>query len=86
MRRTPRQFTVPVAMAYVVGTCGELISRLTGKPGIVSREKIAEGCQRYWTCSTKRATDELGFTASTCIERGLAETLAWYKEAGWLTY
>ena len=29
---------------------------------------------------------ELGFAAPTSLDAGLAETLAWYKEAGWLTY
>ena len=57
-----------------------------GKPGIISREKIREARFPFWTCATARATEELHFTAATSIESGLAETLAWYKEAGWLTY
>jgi nucleoside-diphosphate-sugar epimerase len=41
---------------------------------------------RHWTCQTQRATQELGFVARTPLETGIAETLAWYKEAGWLKY
>jgi nucleoside-diphosphate-sugar epimerase len=62
----------------------ELWARVTGKPGIISREKIREAQCGYWTCDTRRATEEIGFTAATGIEAGLAETLAWYKGAGWL--
>jgi nucleoside-diphosphate-sugar epimerase len=86
MRRSPRVLKVPVPVAYAVGACAELWSRLTGKPGIISREKIREAACAAWTCDTRRASSELDFTARTPIESGLTETLAWYKEAGWLTW
>jgi dihydroflavonol-4-reductase len=86
MHRTPRILKVPLPLATAAGACGELMARATGKPGIISREKIVEARCRYWTCDTSRATAELGFTAPTSIEAGLAATLAWYKDAGWLTY
>jgi len=86
MARTPRVLTVPFAVAHAVGACGELWARLSGKPGIVSREKIAEARCMAWTCDTGRAASELGFVAPTSLDEGLAATLAWYKEAGWLTY
>ncbi len=68
------------------GACAEAVARLRGKPGIISRDKIREARYPFWTCDTSRASAELGFTAATRIEAGLAETLAWYKEAGWLAY
>jgi nucleoside-diphosphate-sugar epimerase len=40
----------------------------------------------HWTCDTRRAAAELNFQARTSLPQGLAETLAWYKEAGWLHY
>jgi nucleoside-diphosphate-sugar epimerase len=86
MARTPRVVTVPFAVARAVGACGELWARLSGKPGIISREKIAEAHCMAWTCDTGRAARELGFVAPTSLDEGLAATLAWYKEAGWLTY
>jgi len=86
MRRTPRMLTIPLPFAMAVGACAEAVARLTGKPGIISREKIREARYPFWTCDTSRASQELNFTAPTAIEAGLAETLAWYKEAGWLTY
>ena len=86
MARTPRVVTVPFAVANAVGACAELLARLRGKPGIVSREKIAEARCMAWTCDTARAASELGFVAPTSLDEGLERTLAWYKEAGWLTY
>ena len=86
MARTPRVVTVPFALANAVGACGEAWSRITGKPGILSREKVLEARCMAWTCDTRRAAEELGFVAPTSLEEGLRESLAWYKEAGWLAY
>jgi nucleoside-diphosphate-sugar epimerase len=47
---------------------------------------VKEARCRHWTCDTRRAAQELGFEAQTSLELGLAQTLAWYKETGWLKY
>jgi nucleoside-diphosphate-sugar epimerase len=86
MKRTPRVLKLPAAVARATGWGAEIWSQFTGKPGIVSREKVAEAECAFWTCDPRRAAAELGFAASTSLEEGLAETLLWYKEAGWLTY
>ncbi len=86
MARTPRVVTVPFAVANAVGACEEIWARLRGRPGIISRDKMAEARCMAWTCDTGRAAQELGFVAATSLDEGLAATLAWYKEAGWLTY
>jgi dihydroflavonol-4-reductase len=86
MGRDPRVLRVPVAVANAAGFGAEVWSRITRRPGIVSREKMAEAQCMSWTCDSGRAAAELGFQAATSLEEGLAETLAWYKEAGWLKY
>ncbi len=86
MARRPRVVRVPPLVAYAVGLGAEAWSHITGKPGIISREKVAEARCRWWTCDTRRAAAELGFEARTPLDAGLAQTLAWYKEAAWLTY
>jgi nucleoside-diphosphate-sugar epimerase len=84
--RKARVLRVPVAVAYAAGWCAEMGAHLTRKPGIISREKVREAQCSYWTCDTRRAAEEIGFEARTPLEAGLAETLAWYREAGWLKY
>jgi nucleoside-diphosphate-sugar epimerase len=86
MNCTPRVLRVPAAIAHAAGTGAEIWSRITRKPGIISREKVVEAQCEFWTCDVRRAAAELGFEAPTSLENGLAQTLAWYKEAGWLTY
>ncbi|HZT29316.1 MAG TPA: NAD-dependent epimerase/dehydratase family protein [Bryobacteraceae bacterium] len=79
-----RMLAVPRAAASGVGLVGEWWSRLTGRPVILSREKVAEACCRYWICDSGRARRELGFETKHDLRAGMAETLAWYREAGWL--
>jgi nucleoside-diphosphate-sugar epimerase len=84
--RRARVLRVPAQVAYAAGYGAEIWARVTGNPGIISREKVAEAQCPYWTCDVRRAAAELGFEAGTSLDAGLAETLAWYREAGWLKY
>jgi len=81
-----RRVRVPLPMAYAVGYCAEIWAHVRRRPGIVSRDKIAEAQCAYWVCDARRAAADLGWEAATVLEAGLAETLAWYKEAGWIRY
>ena len=86
MGRSPRMVRVPGAAALAGGFFAEVWARATGKPGILSREKVREACCAAWVCDSRRAAVELGFEAPTGLEKGLSETLAWYRGAGWLRY
>ena len=68
--------TVPAAVAYGA----EALARLTGKPGLVNRGKIAELYHPDWV-SREGA---ISLPDATGFAEGLAETVAWYREAGWL--
>ena len=82
--RKPRRLAVPRTLAWAVGLAGEAWSLCASRPGIISREKIREACCPYWTCDAGRAARELGFIAATPLKEGMAETIAWYRQAGWL--
>jgi dihydroflavonol-4-reductase len=84
--RKARIVRVPVAVAYAGAWCAEMWAHAAGKPGIISREKVREVQCSYWTCDARRAAEEIGFEARTPLDAGLAETLGWYREAGWLKY
>jgi nucleoside-diphosphate-sugar epimerase len=86
MGHRPRILRVPVVAAKGVAFFAEFWSHITQNPAIISRGKVAEACCRFWTCDPARAVADLGFEAPTPLTTGLAKTLAWYKEAGWLKY
>lgn len=83
--RKVRTVPVPAAAAYALGWMAEMASRMRGKPGILSREKVREAGCRYWVCDTGKARRELGFSAQHSLREGLTETLLWYRNSGWLT-
>ena len=86
MGRRARVVTLPPGLAYAAGFAAEIWSRISRRPGIVSRDKIVEAGFPAWVCDPSRAAAELDFRARTSMREGLATTLAWYKEAGWLRY
>jgi dihydroflavonol-4-reductase len=86
MGRPVRILRIPPAAARTIGWGAEVWAKASGRPGILSRDKIREAQCAYWTCDPGRAAAELGFQAGTDWRGGLAETLAWYKGAGWLHY
>jgi nucleoside-diphosphate-sugar epimerase len=86
MGRKPRMVRVPAGAARAVAFGAELWSRVIRRPGIISRDKISEMQCSYWVCDTRRAQAEIGFEATTGIVEGLTNTLAWYREAGWLKW
>ena len=86
MGREVHTVTIPEKAAYVLGMCAEWWTGFSGKPGILSRDKVREACCTGWVCDPGRARRELGFCTSTSLEEGLRRTLDWYKEAGWLKF
>lgn len=86
MGRKPMVLSIPKSAAYGIGCVAEAWSALIRKPGMISREKIAEATCARWVCDSRRASTELGFDAKTSLDAGLLETLTWYKEAGWVKY
>ena len=82
--RRIHMIAAPQGAARAIGAAAEAWSHLSGKAGILSREKVAEADHRFWTCDPSRAREELGFTAKYDLEAAVGETLAWYREAGWL--
>jgi nucleoside-diphosphate-sugar epimerase len=81
-----RGFRVPVPIPVIktVAAISEGLATLTKKPALVNKQKIIEMEQDFWTCSPKKANEELGFEAEIGLENGIRETLIWYKEQKWL--
>ncbi len=81
-------WTIPVPLPKAVlgatAAAQDLISRWTGKPGILSRERCRELGAAGWVCDTSRLRQELGWECGTALPDGIRQTLAWYRAAGWL--
>ena len=75
---------LPFALLYPVCLGQELLARVTGKPNILSRQKIKEMKAPGWVCSTDLIRRDLQFTAGTSLREGIARTITWYEQNGWL--
>jgi hypothetical protein len=67
---------VPLAVAVAA----ELFARISGKPGLVNRGKIAELYHQDWVCRTSG----LDVSDPVTFATGFPDAIAWYRQAGWL--
>lgn len=82
--RRPVLLSVPRCVARVGAVSAELAAMVTGNAAILNRDRVREMTQRRWVCDSARAQVELGFEPAWDINRGVAETAAWYEEAQWI--
>ncbi len=63
----------------------ERVGRWRGKPvSPLSRDKLAELGGRYWVADASPLEEELGWRVRWRLEEGLAATVEWYRQEGWL--
>lgn len=74
----------PLWITSVVCAFAEKIGALRGKPATLNRDKFRILRQRNWNCNVEKAKRDFGFIAMTPLERGIEESIAWYKSEGWL--
>lgn len=78
------RITAPVWVLRIVTFFGEYIGRMTGKVTALNNDKYNILRQRNWRCDIQPAIDELGYQPQYDLQRGVKETIKWYKENGWL--
>jgi nucleoside-diphosphate-sugar epimerase len=60
------------------------VARLANRATILTPDKGEEFFQPAWTCDPAGLTHDTGWSASSDLAQGAAQTLAWYRSAGWL--
>lgn len=74
----------PLWVLKTVSLVSGLFSKVTGKPSTLNSDKYRIMKQRNWLCDTGPLEKELGFAAEYPLDRGVRETMEWYKKEGWL--
>lgn len=75
---------LPTPMLWPICAAQEAFSLLTGKATILNRQKYADLRASAWVCNPARLREELGIVCPTPLRDGIAQTIAWYREHGWL--
>ncbi|MDL2215338.1 NAD(P)-dependent oxidoreductase, partial [Dysgonomonas sp. OttesenSCG-928-M03] len=75
---------VPLSILKLISAIAEEVSRITKKPSTLNRDKYKIMKQRNWECDIEPLKIDMGFAPQYNLEKGLRESIAWYKENGWL--
>lgn len=78
------RLTAPVWVLRAVSWVGERVGRLTGRVSTLNEDKYHIMRQRNWRCDIRPAIEELGYQPEWQLERGVVETIRWYKDNGWI--
>ncbi len=75
--------TAPLWLLRLVCACGELSARLTGNITALNKDKYRILKQRNWRCNIAPML-ALGFKPQFNLERGVGNTVSWYKQSKWI--
>ncbi|MBW8772120.1 MAG: NAD(P)-dependent oxidoreductase [Gemmatimonadetes bacterium] len=84
MGREVRLIGIPELVARGILTLTGWAAEALGRKTILRADKANEFYQDAWTGDPAPFTARSGWAAATDLDRGLAETFAFYQEAGWL--
>ena len=74
----------PLIVLKVISLLAQFIAMRSGKCSTLNLDKYKIMKQRNWQCDIAPTIEELGYTPEYDLERGVRETIAWYKNEGWL--
>lgn len=83
-RRRVWRLRIPHGIVMGIASIAEVAGWFTRRPPVFDFEKGRDIVQSYWICSPERARKELGYRQTVGLVEGMRETVAWYREHGWL--
>lgn len=75
---------VPVLLAKCVAAVSENVGKILGKASLLRVDKITEMAAYSWDCEVQAQYADIDFSPQYNLENGMKETIAWYRNAGWL--
>jgi len=75
---------LPVLMIKGILFAVERMSRAMNKVPAVSNEKLGELMAENWICDIDKARHDLNFTPAYDLQKGLKESIEWYRMNKWL--
>jgi nucleoside-diphosphate-sugar epimerase len=74
---------LPVLLVKGIACLLQALARKGTTPAL-NKEKLAELTAANWNCSIEKLKQAIGYQPEYDLEKGLAETMAWYKENKWI--
>jgi nucleoside-diphosphate-sugar epimerase len=84
LNRKTIKIAVPAFILKPAAFVNEIISQITGHSTIFNMDKLNELMSVNWSCNINETIEDLGYEPQYNLDQGIAETIRWYKENGWL--
>jgi nucleoside-diphosphate-sugar epimerase len=75
---------LPKPIFWFAGSLGEALGRIRKRPALINFDKVREATAKGWVCSDEKIRTQLGYQPAATLEERFAETVAWYRQHGWL--
>lgn len=75
---------VPLRLVKSVAELSQRLYRNSAKTPVIYPERLRELTAENWGCDITHAVQNLDFNPQYKLEKGLKESLIWYKENKWL--
>lgn len=82
--RSVRTLRVPPGMFLAAGAAAELAGKLTGQTPVFDRRRARDLTRRSFTTDIDTTQRALGWRPEVDLREGMADTVAWYRDQGWL--
>jgi dihydroflavonol-4-reductase len=73
---------VPEIVTWLAAGASSAAARVTGRPAILSLDKMMEIREAAWTCSPEKARRELGWKPRVSFVEGMRNSVQWFRERG----
>lgn len=77
-------FVIPARVVGVVACCLEKMAGLWNGNPMLNRDKYRILISKNWQCDSSPLERDFGFHAHYPVQRGIPETIQWYRDHGWL--
>lgn len=80
----PRLIALPRAVLLAAGAYADLVGKIRNRPSVFSLGKAREILHADWSVPAEELLPREIHTPRIGLQEGFAETVAWYRQAGWL--
>lgn len=84
LSKKPFSIKVPLPIVTAIATVTDIASKITGKPNIISRDKLPEIKSRNMDCDISNLVRDFDYLPEYTLEQAVNETTQWYKDNNWI--
>ena len=82
--KNPLRLHIPFGLVSLVAKISARLYKNSSKTPTIYPERLGELTAENWVCSIEKAKATLGYAPQYDLNKGLRETLLWYKSHNWL--